>query len=134
MIRRHRFQWTPDFDELARDASVIIRARCRSLSRLDWAAFEQVFPAAPRNTVRQRLAHIRETPGSEAYLHRLEDVWYELWLKHRGTEVLPDDNPDSPSNFDLAKHIQFLRTHIDKQSLWVLCVWVGRDSDSFLEE
>lgn len=117
IVRRHRFQWNPEFDELARDASVIIRARCRGLSRLDWAAFEQVFPAVPRNTVRQRLAHIRETPGNEAYLRRLEDVWYELWLKHRGTEVLPDEDPHHASNFDLISHVRFLRTHVDKHAL-----------------
>lgn len=117
VIRRHRFQWNPEFDELARDASVIIRARCRDHSRLDWGAFEQVFPAVPRNTVRQRLAHIKETPGDEAYLRRLEDVWYELWLEHRGGEMLPDENPHSPSNFDLINHIRFLRTHVDKHAL-----------------
>jgi hypothetical protein len=116
-MRRHRFQWNPEFDELARDSSVIIRARCRGASRLDWGAFEQVFPAIPRNTVRQRLAHIKETPGNEAYLRRLEDIWHELWLKHRGTEVLPDDNPHSPSDFDLVNHIRFLRTHVDKHAL-----------------
>ncbi|KAF8203137.1 hypothetical protein BJ912DRAFT_1018924 [Pholiota molesta] len=117
--RRHRFQWNPDFDELARDASAIIRARCRNLSRLDWAAFEQVFPSVPRNTVRQRLSHIKETPGNEAYLRRLEDTWYDLWVAHKGTPELPDDNDRSPSDFDLIKHIEFLRTHIDKHALRV---------------
>lgn len=115
--RRHRFQWNPDFDELARDAAAIIRARCRNLSRLDWAAFEQVFPSVPRNTVRQRLSHIKETPGNEAYLRRLEDTWYDLWIIHKGTPELPDDNDRSPSDFDLIKHIEFLRTHIDKHAL-----------------
>ncbi|PPQ63697.1 hypothetical protein CVT24_004277 [Panaeolus cyanescens] len=118
-IRRHRFQWNADYDELARDASVIIRARCRQANRLDWAAFEQVFPAVLRNTVRQHLDGIKETPGNEAYLRRLEDAWYDLWLKHRGTADLPDDNVESPSNFDLIKHIEFLRAHIDKNALRV---------------
>lgn len=118
-LRRHRFQWNRDYEELARDASAIIKARCRSLPRLDWAAFEQVFPAVPRNTVRQRLAHIREIPGNETYLNRLEDRWYELWMQHRGTTVLPDDDPQSPSNFNLIKHIEFLRQHVDKNALRV---------------
>ncbi|KAJ3509802.1 hypothetical protein NLJ89_g5025 [Agrocybe chaxingu] len=116
-IRRHRFQWNPDFDELARDASVIIRARCRGLARVDWGAFEQVFPAVPRNTVRQRLVHIKETPGNEAYLRRLEDAWYDIWRKHKGTPLLPDNIEDSPSDFDLIKHVEFLRNHIDKNAL-----------------
>ncbi|KAF9523601.1 hypothetical protein CPB83DRAFT_821291 [Crepidotus variabilis] len=117
--RRHRFQWNNEFDELARDASVIIRSRCRNLSRLDWAAFEQVFPAVPRNTVRQRLTHIKGTPGNEAYTRRLEDVWYSLWTKYRGTTELPDLDLQSPSNFDLIKHVQFLRSHVDKHALRV---------------
>ncbi|KAG6891388.1 hypothetical protein C0992_007611 [Termitomyces sp. T32_za158] len=118
-LRRHRFQWNRDYEELARDASAIIRARCRNLPRLDWAAFEQVFPAVPRNTVRQRLAHIRETPGNEAYLNRLEDRWYEIWMQHRGTPLLPDDDPMSANNFNLIKHIEFLRQHVDKNALRV---------------
>ncbi|KNZ79627.1 Transcription factor tau subunit sfc3 [Termitomyces sp. J132] len=118
-LRRHRFQWNRDYEELARDASAIIRARCRNLPRLDWAAFEQVFPAVPRNTVRQRLAHIRETPGNEAYLNRLEDRWYEIWVQHRGTPLLPDDDPMSASNFNLIKHVEFLRQHVDKNALRV---------------
>jgi len=71
----------------------------------------------PRNTVRQRVAHLREIPGNETYLNRLEDRWYELWLQHRGTEHLPDDEPANATNFDLIKHIEFLRKHIDKNAL-----------------
>ncbi|KAJ2930499.1 hypothetical protein H1R20_g6596, partial [Candolleomyces eurysporus] len=118
-VRRHRFQWNKDYDELARDASVIVRARCRSLSRLDWTALEQVFPAVPRNTVRQRLSHMRESPGSESYLRRLEDRWYGLWVKHRGTDALPDEHIESASNFNLIQHIEFLRQNVDKNALRV---------------
>lgn len=84
---------------------------------MDWAAFEQVFPSVPRNTVRQRLSHIKETPGNEAYLRRLEDTWYDLWFEHKGSPELPDDDDQSASNFDLIKHIEFLRAHIDKNAL-----------------
>ncbi|SJL05812.1 uncharacterized protein ARMOST_09148 [Armillaria ostoyae] len=119
LTRRHRFQWNRDYEELARDASVIIRARCRNGVRLDWGAFEQVFPAVPRNSVRQRLAHIRESPGNEAYLTRLEDRWYDLWMEHRGTATLPDDDLSSATNFNLIRHLEFLRSHIDKNALRV---------------
>ncbi|KAF9015475.1 hypothetical protein BDQ17DRAFT_1386204 [Cyathus striatus] len=117
--RRTRFQWNREYDELARDASAIIKARCRGLPRLDWAAFEQVFPAVPRNTVRQRLSHIKDTPGNETYLARLEDKWYDLWTRYRGTTLLPDDDPQSTSNFDLIQHVDFLRKHVDKNALRV---------------
>lgn len=119
VTRRHRFQWTRDFDELARDAAAIIKARCRSKARTEYGVVEQIFPSIPRNSVRQRITHLRETPGSEAYMQRLEDKWYELWIQHRGTPALPDDDPESPTNFDCVAHIKFLRKHIDKNALYV---------------
>ena len=76
-----------------------------------------MFPAVPRNTVRQRLSTIRETFGNEAYLRRLEDNWYDLWMKHKGTSLLPDDDDRSPSNFDLITHLEFLRANVDKNAL-----------------
>lgn len=109
--------WTREYEELARDASAIIKARCRDAPRLDWGAFEQVFPAVPRNTVRQRVAHLREATGGETYLNRLEDTWYHLWIQHRGSAHLPDEYPMSPINFNLVQHVEFLRKHIDKNAL-----------------
>ncbi|CCM00318.1 uncharacterized protein FIBRA_02348 [Fibroporia radiculosa] len=73
----------------------------------------------PRNTVRQRAVHLREGPGGEAYMQRLEDKWYELWTQHRGTPALPDDDPESATNFDLVSHLKFLRNHVDKNALRV---------------
>jgi hypothetical protein len=109
--------WTREYEELARDAAAVIKGRCRDAIRLEWAALEQVFPAVPRNTVRQRIAHLREATGGETYLNRLEDSWYQLWVQHRGSAHLPDDDFRNPSNFDLIKHIEFLRKHIDKNAL-----------------
>lgn len=114
--RRPRFHWTREFDELARDASAIIRARCRA-SRLDLSALDQVFPAVPRNSVRQRITHLRDNPAEDLYMKRLEDQWYTVWLQYRGTSHLPDEDPSSPSNFDLIQHIEFLRNHVDKNAL-----------------
>ena len=84
---------------------------------MDWSALEQVFPAIPRNSVRQRIVFLREQPGAEAYLKRLEDRWYELWVKYRGTPELPDEDPSSLSDFDAIAHIKFLRRHVDKNAL-----------------
>ncbi|TDL28869.1 hypothetical protein BD410DRAFT_738661 [Rickenella mellea] len=118
--RQHRrFLWTNEYDELARDASVIVRARCRYNHRPDWSALEQVFPAVPRNGVRQRIAALRAAPGAEGYLNRLEDAWHDLWVLHRGTALLPDEDTSSPSNFSMVKHIEFLRRHIDKNAVRV---------------
>ncbi|KAI0935940.1 hypothetical protein AcV5_004217 [Taiwanofungus camphoratus] len=126
--RRHRFQWNRDYDELAKDASAVIKARCRDSGRLDWAALEQVFPAVPRNSVRQRVVHLKETPGAETYQIRLEDKWYELWMQHRGTAALPDDDPGSATNFNLLAHIKFLRNHIDKNALRVGFFEAGKNT------
>ncbi|KAG1828698.1 hypothetical protein EV424DRAFT_1471098 [Suillus variegatus] len=117
--RRSRFHWTREYDELARDASAVIRARCRSGVKIDLSALDQVFPAVPRNSVRLRLSHLRENTGEEVYMARLEDRWHDLWVQHRGTEHLPDEDPQSPSNFDIVNHIEFLRKHVDKNALRV---------------
>ncbi|KAI6123877.1 hypothetical protein EDD16DRAFT_611973 [Pisolithus croceorrhizus] len=118
-LRRQRFHWTREFDELARDASAIIRARCRDAGKLDLSAFDQVFPAVPRNSVRQRIAHLRGNPAQDLYMKRLEDQWYTTWTQHRGSSHLPDDHPESPSNFDIVNHLEFLRKHVDKNALRV---------------
>jgi oxalate---CoA ligase len=118
--KRRRFQWNRDYDELVRDAAVIIRARCKiSGGRLDWGAFEQVFPAVNRGSVRQRFVNLEKAPGASAYLDRLEEKWTEVWVQYRGTPDLPDSNPMSATEFDLAFHIEFLRKHIDKNALYV---------------
>jgi hypothetical protein len=48
---------------------------------------------------------------------RLEASWSELWLQYRGTELLPDPNPYSISDWPVVAHIEFLRKHIDKGAL-----------------
>jgi oxalate---CoA ligase len=118
--RRSRFLWNKDYDELAQDASAILRVRLREAGgRMDWFALRQVFPAVPRNSVRQRIASLREVPSNEAYMRRLEDQWYRLWKQYRGSEHLPDPNPQSPTDFDLIKHLGFLRNFVDKNALYV---------------
>lgn len=116
-MRRQRFQWNPDFDELARDVHAILRARCRSHHRLEWGAVTQVFPSVPRNSVRARISTLRDQPGAEAYLQRLENCWYDLWVKNRGTFELPDPNPRNPTEFDLKAHLEYLRKHVDKNAM-----------------
>lgn len=115
--RRGRFSWNKEYDELAKDTCAVIKARCRSGQRMEWAAAEQAFPGLPRNSVRQRVERLSKDPAVEAYLRRLEDRWYDLWMQQKGTPLLPDSEPTSVSNFDLVKHLKFLRTHVDKVSL-----------------
>ena len=119
--RRSRFLWNKDYDELAQDVHAILRVRSREAGgRMDWFALRQIFPAVPRNSVRQRIASLRELQNNEIYMRRLEDQWSRLWKQYRGTEHLPDPNPQSQTDFDLIKHLQFLRKFIDKNALYVL--------------
>ncbi|KZT36030.1 hypothetical protein SISSUDRAFT_1008008, partial [Sistotremastrum suecicum HHB10207 ss-3] len=118
--RRQRFQWTRDFDELARDAAVIIRSRCSILGKMDWSAIRQVFPLLKSNSVRQRTVAMRNaSSGAKMYTQRLQDKWHQMWLLYRGTEYLPDPNLESTSEFPLSAHIDFLRNYIDKAALVV---------------
>ncbi|KAI0308044.1 hypothetical protein B0F90DRAFT_1664967 [Multifurca ochricompacta] len=101
-----------------KDASAILRARSRETGgRMDWFALRQIFPAVPRNSVRQRIASLKEIPSNEIYMRRLEDQWYRLWKQYRGTEYLPDINPRSQTDFDLINHLEFFRNFVDKNAL-----------------
>ncbi len=92
---------------------------------MDWFALRQIFPAVPRNSLRQRIASLKESQSNEVYMRRLEDQWYCLWKQCRGTEYLPDHNPQSQTDFDLIKHLEFLRKYVDKNALCVVCHFVS---------
>lgn len=98
---------------------MIVKSRCKLLSRLDWGALDQVFPYIPRNSARQHLTTLKEVAGVEAYLTRLQECWHDLWMKKRGTTELPEEDTISASNFDLKTHIAFLRKHLDKNAMYV---------------
>ena len=119
--RKGRFLWNKEYDELVQDAHAILRVRSRDVGgRMDWFALRQIFPAVPRNSLRQRISSLKELQSNEVYMRRLEDQWYRLWKQYRGTEHLPDLNPHSQTDFDLVKHLEFLRKFVDKNALYVL--------------
>jgi oxalate---CoA ligase len=119
--RKGRFLWNKEYDELVQDAHAILRVRSRDVGgRMDWFALRRIFPAVPRNSLRQRIASLKELQSNEVYMRRLEDQWYRLWKQYRGTEHLPDLNPQSQIDFDLVKHLEFLRRFVDKNALYVL--------------
>ncbi|KAJ7462797.1 hypothetical protein B0H11DRAFT_2054384 [Mycena galericulata] len=115
---RNRFHWNKDYDELAKDAFAVIHSRCRTRGKLDYGAIKQVFPGVPKASIRNRMKALKGTPTMAAYMSRLEDRWHELWMKYRGTTLLPDEDPLG-LKFDLIAHIEFLRKHIDKSALRV---------------
>jgi len=117
-VRRKRFNWRPEYDELLLDAVAVIRARSRHRKRtMEWAPVTQVFPTINQNSCRLRYNHLQETAGSALYMERLMDAWYHLWQSHLGSDYLPDKDPNALGGCDLVKHIEFLRKYIDKHAM-----------------
>jgi hypothetical protein len=117
--RKSGFEWTADMDELLRDCGVVLRARdkYRSLfgnSRKNWAALKQVFPANNSSALLNRFMKLQTAVGEEAYLAQLEVAWTKLWVRHRGTSALPDENPRDATAFNLREHVSFLRDNVSK--------------------
>ncbi|KAJ7071454.1 hypothetical protein C8F01DRAFT_1110582 [Mycena amicta] len=116
---RSRFHWNKDYEELLKDAYVIVDSRCRTRGKIDWGMVKQVFPGVPRATLRSHMRTLRGIhPAMATYLSRLEDHWHQLWVRYRGSTWLPDDNTMSLT-FDLVLHIEFLRKHVDKNAIRV---------------
>jgi hypothetical protein len=116
-LKRSRYVWTQERDELLLDSEAIIGARRRGTTYRGRPAIVQVLPDIKEQSVRTRLKAVLDMPGKTAYLERLTDVWYEIWTEHRGTPLLPDPDPNSPKDFDLRAHIEFLRQRVDKRAM-----------------
>lgn len=78
---------------------------------------EQLFPGCLPVTFLARLKKTICTPERESYLNLLENMWYGIWTKLRGTDELPDPNPDSNMDFDLKHHVEVLRRKVNKNKL-----------------
>jgi len=77
----------------------------------------QIFPEVSPQTYHSRLKKMLTEPGKQAYFERLEDAWHDIWVEHRGTDALPDPNPQSIYDFDLPAHLRFLRERVVKYNL-----------------
>ncbi|WVQ71198.1 hypothetical protein IAR50_000723 [Cryptococcus sp. DSM 104548] len=123
--KRIRRKWTSEDDDLIIDGEAIIRARSRTNNYRGRAILSELFPDVSAQTLRNRLIHIVSEPGMATYLSRLEQAWYEIWMKHRGTEVLPDDNIHSSVSFDIKSHLAYFRQTVDKRNLKLLATSVS---------
>lgn len=74
----------------------------------------QIFPDVGVQTFLMRLKKVLAPPRKQAYFERLEDAWHLIWKQHRGTDALPDADPDSMTDFHLAAHVKFLRENVVK--------------------
>jgi transcription factor C subunit 3 len=116
-LRRYRHNWTKDDEETLIDAEAVIRARCRGTNNRGRLAMVQIFPSIGDQVLRTKLKKLLEQPGREAYYRRLEDAFYHLWVEFRGSPELPDTNPMSHTDFDLKRHVEFLREKVNKNLL-----------------
>jgi hypothetical protein len=116
-LRRYRHNWTKEDEEMLIDAEAVIRARCRGTTNRGRLAMTQIFPNIGDQVLRTKLKKLLEQPGREAFYHRLEDAFYYLWVDNRGSAELPDPNPGSHTDFDLKRHVDFLRERVNKNLL-----------------
>lgn len=101
------------------EGEAIIRARWigRSVAKPGRQALDQIFPNVSGQVFRNRLKRLLARPGGQAYFDRLVDEFHELWVENQGSEELPDENPESSHEFDIKKHIAYLRAHIQREEL-----------------
>jgi hypothetical protein len=86
----------------------------RGLNGAD-GALETVLPGVTADKIRLRIKSLRAGPDGESrYIDRLLRRWQEIAQEHKGTELLPDPNPDDPVNFDLLHYVEVLRATIRK--------------------
>nr|XP_018264916.1 uncharacterized protein I303_03097 [Kwoniella dejecticola CBS 10117]OBR87074.1 hypothetical protein I303_03097 [Kwoniella dejecticola CBS 10117] len=118
---RSKRKWSAEDDDILFDGEAIIRARSRFNGyKGRQAVQDQIFTDMASTTLRNRLAKLLGQPGKKAYFEKLEEAWFNLWNRLKGTNDLRDEHPDDPVNFDLKEHIKVLRQSIDKKSLRLL--------------
>ncbi|EPQ30708.1 uncharacterized protein PFL1_01609 [Pseudozyma flocculosa PF-1] len=118
--------WTPQRNELLRDAAVILQARDRARGRSDWSALAQIWDEEDRSknqnfVSRQwklQLGRMRGEFGEEGYLSALERQWTAVSREARSKGELADPAFPSATDFDLKQHIEFLRARIDKDAIF----------------
>ena len=116
--RRRRKVWTQEDEEDLLDCEAIIRARSRDLVNAKGRlATERIILNVGHQTLLTKLKAQMKMPGKKAYFERLTDAWYDLWKQYRGTPELPDPNVNSITDFDIRKHLTFLRARIHKPSM-----------------
>lgn len=115
--RRRRKRWTTESDELLLDCEAILVARAGGRKNTGRSATLQVLPDLSNQVLMNRLKKILELPGQQAYFDKLVSAWTHVWLEYRGTELLPDHNPESVNDLDMVKHLAFMRERVDKAAL-----------------
>ncbi|KAK4704007.1 hypothetical protein P7C70_g2212, partial [Phenoliferia sp. Uapishka_3] len=105
-------------NELCLDMVAILKSRADHLGqRIAYAAMEQLFEGFPAPKLRQFFLRLVQKEEDRAYHERLKDAWSAVWNVKRGTDELPDPEPESMTDFDLAIFLRCLRANVNKQAL-----------------
>jgi hypothetical protein len=114
-VTRRRRTWTEADDAKLLYAEAIIRARYKGNGqgkRSGRHALARVFPDVSNQVALNRLKRLWERPGKRAFYEQLIETFLDLWRKHCGTAILPDDDPSNLSDFDINAHIKFLMDRV----------------------
>ena len=103
-------------DKLLFVVIAILRSRC-GRRNVSYATVSQILPDLPAASYRSRITRLTRHTSEAAYLERLTVAWDAMWKEHRGEPDLPDKAPYIDSEFDLEKHVAYLRSHIDKHEM-----------------
>jgi hypothetical protein len=77
----------------------------------------KLFPDVNPQTLFNHMRAILKLPGKQLYFDKLVDAWYDVYQEFVGTADLQDDHRDSATDFDLIKHVEFLRRKVNKFTL-----------------
>lgn len=120
---RVRLHWTPQMEELARDAFVVIEYRRKRLTEdaINKAtlasAWSKVFPHVQAYRARRKVSEwMTESPANAEFMKQLALEWEHIQITLLPDE-LPDPDPTSMENFDVLLHITILRQNVKKNAL-----------------
>lgn len=100
------------------DCEAIIRSRALDRKgNLGRNAMTQVITDIGLVAIHNHIKRLLASPGKQAYFERLVDAWHDIWIMYRGTDELPDPDPNSMTDFDLIKHLEFFRLKIVKSNV-----------------
>jgi hypothetical protein len=111
-------------DELLQDAFVIVEARAEYLQKptIFLKDISELFGGRKGPMLKTRRDNLLKRPGETAYVDLLRAAWEDVWSHARGTDALPDANPEGLTGFGLSDHIVYLRQHVNKSNLCVPCI------------
>jgi hypothetical protein len=119
--RLSRTQFTAEQDELTLDATAILRVRAEYLGTgIKWAPLTILFRGMEASKLGTRSQRLTKKPEESTYFENLQISWKAVWDQRKDTSELPDPNPESMTEFDIAAYVRCLRKYVDKQELFVV--------------